>query len=94
MQLDQDLAGFTSDRDSVVAIGVFDGVHLGHKYLIAQLKELAGQQDYSSVVITFDKHPQKVLRPHSHPLSLTDTAVLCIFCLGFTRPGSLLCHSL
>lgn len=72
MQLEQELAGFTSDRDSLVAIGVFDGVHLGHKYLISQLKELAGQQGYSSIVVTFDKHPQKVLKPHSHPLFLTD----------------------
>ena len=74
MQLEQELAGFTSDHDSLVAIGVFDGVHLGHKYLISQLKELARQQGYSSVVVTFDKHPQKILRPHSHPLFLTDAA--------------------
>jgi riboflavin kinase / FMN adenylyltransferase len=74
VQLEQELAGFTSDRDSLVAIGVFDGVHLGHKYLLSQLKELAGQQGLSSVVVTFDKHPQKILKPHSHPLFLTDTA--------------------
>jgi riboflavin kinase/FMN adenylyltransferase len=75
VQLEQELAGFTSDRDSLVAIGVFDGVHLGHKYLISQLKELAGQQGYSSIVVTFDKHPHKVLKPHSHPLFLTDAAI-------------------
>ncbi len=74
MQLEQELAGFTSDRESLVAIGVFDGVHLGHKYLISQLKELAGQQGYSSVVVTFDKHPQEVLKPNSQPPFLTDAA--------------------
>ena len=74
MQLEQELAGFTSDRDSLVAIGVFDGVHLGHKYLISQLKELAGQQGCSSVVVTFDKHPQEVLKPNSIPSFLTDAA--------------------
>jgi len=74
MQLEQELAGFSPDRDSLVAIGVFDGVHLGHKYLISRLKELAGQQGFASVVVTFDKHPQKVLKPHSHPFFLTDAA--------------------
>jgi riboflavin kinase / FMN adenylyltransferase len=74
VQLEQELAGFTPDHDSLVAIGVFDGVHLGHKFLISRLKELAAQQGYSTIVMTFDKHPQKVLRPHSHPLFLTDAA--------------------
>jgi riboflavin kinase / FMN adenylyltransferase len=74
VQLEEELAGFTPDRDSLVAIGVFDGVHLGHKDLISQLKKLAAQQGYSTIVMTFDKHPQKVLRPHSHPLFLTDAA--------------------
>jgi riboflavin kinase / FMN adenylyltransferase len=72
--LDQELAGFQDTRDSVVTIGVFDGVHLGHKYLINQLKELARQQDLHSVVITFHKHPQEVLAPHSQPPFLTDAA--------------------
>jgi riboflavin kinase/FMN adenylyltransferase len=74
VQLEQELAGFTSDRDSLVAIGVFDGVHLGHKYLISQLKKLAFQQGYNSVVVTFDKHPQEVLKPNSQPPFLTDAA--------------------
>ena len=74
VQLEQKLAGFNSNRDSLVAIGVFDGVHLGHKYLISQLKELAAQQGYSSVVVTFDKHPQEVLQPNSQPPFLTDAA--------------------
>ena len=72
MQLEQELVGFTSDRNSLIAIGVFDGVHLGHKYLLSQLKELAGKQGYSSVVITFDKHPQEILNPNNHPPFLTD----------------------
>jgi riboflavin kinase/FMN adenylyltransferase len=71
--LDQELAGSQDKRDSVVTIGVFDGVHLGHKYLINQLKELARQQDLRSVVITFHKHPQEVLAPHSQPPFLTDS---------------------
>jgi riboflavin kinase/FMN adenylyltransferase len=74
VQVEQELAGFSPDRDSLITIGVFDGVHLGHKHLISQLKELAGQQGLCSMVITFDKHPQEVLTPHSQPPFLTDAA--------------------
>jgi riboflavin kinase/FMN adenylyltransferase len=74
VQLEQELAGFNHDRDSLITIGVFDGVHLGHKYLISQLKELANEQGFRSVVITFDKHPQEILTPMSHPLFLVDAS--------------------
>ncbi len=73
MQLDQELAGFEEDRDSLITIGVFDGVHLGHKFLIHKVKELARQQGLRSIVITFDKHPQEVLAPRSQPPFLTDS---------------------
>jgi riboflavin kinase/FMN adenylyltransferase len=73
VQLEQELAGFQQDRGSLITIGVFDGVHLGHKYLIHQLKELARQQDLRSVIITFHKHPQEILAPHSQPPFLTDS---------------------
>jgi riboflavin kinase/FMN adenylyltransferase len=72
VQVERELAGFSLDRDSLVTIGVFDGVHLGHKYLISQLKELASQQGLCTVVITFHKHPQEVLNPHSQPPFLSD----------------------
>ena len=73
MRLDQELSGFQDNRDSIVTIGVFDGVHLGHKYLISQLNELARQRGLRSVVITFHRHPQEVLTPHSQPPFLTDS---------------------
>jgi FAD synthase len=72
VQLEQELAGFTSDHGSIVAIGVLGGIHLGHKCLISQLKELAAKQDYSSVVNTFDKHPQKTLKPPIYSPFLTN----------------------
>ena len=72
MQVEQELNGFLPAGDSLVTIGVFDGVHLGHKYLISKLKELAGQQGLHSVVVTFHKHPQEVLAPESQPPFLTD----------------------
>jgi riboflavin kinase / FMN adenylyltransferase len=72
VQVEQELDGFRLDRDSLITIGVFDGVHLGHKYLISQLKELAGQQGLRSIVITFRQHPQEILTPKSRPPFLTD----------------------
>lgn len=72
MQLEQELDAFSQNQDSLITIGVFDGVHLGHKYLVSQLKELAQKQGFRSVIITFDKHPQEILTPSSHPPFLID----------------------
>jgi riboflavin kinase / FMN adenylyltransferase len=74
VQVDQELAGYWQNRDSLITIGVFDGVHLGHKYLISKLKELAEPQGLRSIIITFDQHPQRIINPASHPLFLTDTS--------------------
>jgi riboflavin kinase/FMN adenylyltransferase len=61
MQVEKELARFSPDKDMLLTIGVFDGVHLGHKYLISRLKELARQQGWLSGVVTFRPHPQEVL---------------------------------
>ncbi|MBN1191103.1 MAG: bifunctional riboflavin kinase/FAD synthetase [Dehalococcoidales bacterium] len=73
MQVEEELAGFQLDRDSLITIGVFDGVHLGHKYLISRLKELAGQYGMADLVITFNRHPQETLSPRTQPPFLTDS---------------------
>jgi len=59
-------------RDTILTVGVFDGVHLGHKYLLSRLKEQANQQSLLSMVVTFDPHPQKVLSPQTKLPFLTD----------------------
>jgi riboflavin kinase / FMN adenylyltransferase len=74
VQVERELGGFADNRDSLITIGVFDGVHLGHKYLISRLKELASQQGLRSIVITFQQHPQEILTPKSQPPFLTDIA--------------------
>ena len=55
------------------AIGVFDGVHLGHQAVISTSADHARGDDGTPVVITFDPHPAKVLRPHDAPHLLTAT---------------------
>ena len=59
------------ERGCVVAIGTFDGVHLGHQKLISRAVELARAQGVSSVVFTFRNHPMSVLAPEREPLSLS-----------------------
>lgn len=52
---------------SVVTIGVFDGVHRGHRLIVARAAEIAGNLGLPLVVVTFDPHPDEVVRPGSHP---------------------------
>lgn len=49
----------------VVAIGSFDGVHLGHRRILHFLTTYAHEHAVPSAVVTFDPHPQQLLRPHS-----------------------------
>ena len=57
---------------SVVSIGVYDGVHLGHRSLIRRLQAMAAQLDAATAVVTFDPHPAAIVRPDSAPKLLTD----------------------
>jgi len=56
-----------------LAIGVFDGVHLGHRAVISRALEDAQASGGSAVVVTFDPHPLRVLRPNHAPRLLTST---------------------
>jgi riboflavin kinase/FMN adenylyltransferase len=56
-----------------LAIGVFDGVHLGHQAVIRQAVEATQRLGGSSVVLTFHPHPVRVLRPNDAPRLLTST---------------------
>lgn len=57
---------------TVVTIGNFDGVHLGHQHVVRRAREVAEDLGISHVVaVTFDPHPIAVLRPEHAPLTLT-----------------------
>ncbi|MGH9062810.1 MAG: bifunctional riboflavin kinase/FAD synthetase [Acidimicrobiales bacterium] len=59
---------------TVVTIGAYDGVHLGHRALIEEVRARATALGVASAVVTFDRHPATVVRPDSAPLLLTDLA--------------------
>jgi riboflavin kinase/FMN adenylyltransferase len=86
---------------SVVTIGVFDGVHRGHQRIVKSTAELARERGLQSVVITFDPHPDEVVRPGTHPPLLcppkrraellaglgTDAVIVLPFTLELSRMG-------
>ena len=75
MQVVYDTEEFDRPRHgSVVTIGAYDGVHLGHRAVIAEVRARASAQQAESVVVTFDRHPASLVRPESAPSLLTDLA--------------------
>ena len=67
-----------------LAIGVFDGVHRGHQAVISTSADHAATSNGTPVVVTFDPHPEKVLRPQAAPhlLSATQHKIALIRALG------------
>jgi riboflavin kinase / FMN adenylyltransferase len=94
------LAEFPPDLGTpVLALGTFDGVHLGHRQIIGQAVARARAIGGRAVVVTFDPHPLEVLRPSAEPVLLTtlderlglfeemgvDMALVLSFDLEFSR---------
>jgi riboflavin kinase/FMN adenylyltransferase len=85
--------------ESVVTIGKFDGVHRGHQRIVDRAVQIGAERNLPVVVITFDSHPDEVVRPGSHPPALCSarrraellaglgTDALCVlpFTLEFSR---------
>jgi len=59
---------------SAVTVGTFDGVHLGHQSVIAELLRVARDRNERSVLVTFDPHPLYIVRPQEAPKLLTTRA--------------------
>lgn len=57
---------------TVVAIGNFDGVHMGHRVLLAHARKIADESGVRLVVLTFTPHPRAFFRPDQPPFLLTD----------------------
>ena len=59
-------------RKPVVTVGTFDGVHVGHKAVLDEVRALSAARNGDSVVVTFDPHPRQVIDPaHAPPLLTT-----------------------
>jgi riboflavin kinase/FMN adenylyltransferase len=71
MQIEEELSQVLPQKGMMLTIGTFDGVHVGHKYLIAQLRAYARIQNLLSGVITFKQNPKMVVNPQSRIMSLT-----------------------
>jgi riboflavin kinase/FMN adenylyltransferase len=70
--VEEELASFTPERDTLITVGVFDGVHLGHKHLISELLRQAQERGLLSGVVTFRQHPEDLLSAAKKLPFLTD----------------------
>jgi riboflavin kinase / FMN adenylyltransferase len=73
MKVHQDLRTLPKFSNTVLTIGSFDGVHIGHRKIIAQLVQTAQELGSTSVLITFEPHPRLVINPHDKELRLLNT---------------------
>jgi len=64
---------FVRLKNAVVTIGTFDGVHLGHRKIIAGIKELAESIGGETVLLTFFPHPRMILHPEDENIKLINT---------------------
>src|SRR5690349_20870851 len=60
-----------ASKGAVVALGNFDGVHLGHQALILEAKRLALERGVQLGVVAFEPHPQEFFRPSAESFRLT-----------------------
>lgn len=74
MKVHRELVGSLPDfSNAVVTIGTFDGVHIGHQKIIAQLKEEARRINGETVIITFHPHPRKIVSSVPGDIKLINT---------------------
>lgn len=72
MKLIKNWAEFpTSLKNSAIAIGNFDGIHIGHQKLISIAKNLAAEQNIPWGILTFEPHPRQFFAPNSKPFRIT-----------------------
>ena len=65
MKIFQSITSFSGIKSSIITIGTFDGVHLGHKSILEKMKNATQNNQYESLVLTFFPHPRMVLQQDS-----------------------------
>jgi riboflavin kinase/FMN adenylyltransferase len=73
MKIYHHINDFTPAANAVVTIGTFDGVHIGHRKIIAKLIELAKESGGETVILTFFPHPRMILNPEDQDLKMITT---------------------
>ena len=73
MKIYYKISDFDSNIKSIVTVGTFDGVHLGHKSIFDKLNKLADENSLEIVLLTFSPHPRHVLFPQNQNLKLINT---------------------
>jgi riboflavin kinase/FMN adenylyltransferase len=73
MRIYHNINDFEPIKNAVVTIGTFDGVHIGHRKIIAKLQELAKEINGETVILTFFPHPRMILNPEDQDLKLITT---------------------
>ncbi|WP_374951702.1 bifunctional riboflavin kinase/FAD synthetase [Mucilaginibacter sp.] len=73
MKIYNSLEDFTPVANAVVTIGTFDGVHIGHRKIIARIEELAEASGGETVILTFFPHPRMILHPEDENIKLITT---------------------
>jgi riboflavin kinase/FMN adenylyltransferase len=71
MEVIEGLDGLDGAVPSVVTVGFFDGVHLGHRAVVATTVARARERGLRAVAVTFDRHPREILVPGTEPRLLT-----------------------
>jgi riboflavin kinase/FMN adenylyltransferase len=73
MNIYRNISNLPDLKRPVITIGSFDGLHLGHKALISQIKKLSEDQNSEYVLITFEPHPRQIIYPKDSTLKLLTT---------------------
>lgn len=73
MRIYNHIEEFKPVKNAVVTIGTFDGVHIGHRKIIARIKELAEASGGETVILTFFPHPRMILHPEDEHIKLITT---------------------
>ena len=91
MRIFDNLKSYSSEKESILTIGTFDGVHIGHNKILKRLIQDSKKNNLSSLVMTFFPHPRMILNK-SHEIKMIDTIDEKINLLEKTVLDNLIIH--
>ena len=91
MRIFDNLQSYSSEKESILTIGTFDGVHIGHNKILKRLIQDSKKNNLSSLVMTFFPHPRMILNK-SHEIKMIDTIDEKINLLEKTGLDNLIIH--